>query len=74
MYATLPTVLFRLFGNFTGHGIVGCNPQIIYYFFHEMNLDIIPRYLVYTTPPTVFTNSFVTLQVLRSWSENVHTV
>ena len=29
-------------------------------------------YLVYATPPTVYSDSFETLQVFRSWSDDAH--
>ena len=30
--------------------------------------------IAYGTPPTVYSNCFGTLQMLRSWSEDVHIV
>ena len=48
------------------------------HFFHKMNLVIFrlklidTMYLVYATPPTVYSDSFETLHAFRSWSEDAH--
>ena len=61
-----------------GHGY---NPQIIfYYFFHKFNLVILTakttgfKVFLLATPLHFYDDSFDTLQVFRSWFEDVHMV
>ena len=50
--------------------LFGYHAQIILSFFRLKLIDTM--YLVYATPPTVYSDSFETLQVFRAWSEDAH--
>ena len=79
----IPLKLYRCLG----HGLKMCilfgyNPQKRFdHFVYKMHQVICPtkvnmryRHLVYASPPTFYVDSFETLQMFRSWSENVHIV